>query len=58
MTSWARREMYGFLRRNRLYPDNQNGMAGRSKDADSAIRVPTMAEAIVDRNGNIIIDLR
>lgn len=29
----------------------------QSEDADSAIRVPKMADAIVDRNGNIIIDL-
>jgi hypothetical protein len=29
----------------------------QSEDADSAIQVPTMADAIADRNGNIIIDL-
>jgi len=29
----------------------------QSEDADSAIRIPTMADANVNRNGNIIIDL-
>jgi hypothetical protein len=50
-------ECAAFLRRDRLHPDNHIEGPAAAEDADSAIRLPTMADAIVDRNGNIIIDL-